>query len=372
MGAGVRAIALICMALALAGPAWAELSGAAGPQSAMLPAGSAPAALPDPARGQALAAADPAAPAEAGAAAADQPEPDQPGKAQPSPAAAPDPDAVKAGTSQDSTTRRCTADGRSCIQAASYVADVCTTIERAATENRLDPNFLARLLWKESLFEPEAISPVGALGIAQFMPGTARLRKLDDPMNPAKAIHASADYLRDLIDGFGSMGLAAIAYNGGEARAARFSNGGHVLPYETQDYVEAITGHNAWAWRDNPPDAASLDLRLDKDKPFRDACVTLAAKRTLKEFGTPSRVWPWGVIVASHPKQSGAQAQVSRLNRQLRPILGGKRVSYVRKSLSGGTRRIYTAQVGYSSRTEAFAFCNRLKSVGGRCIVLKN
>ena len=108
---------------------------------------------------------------------------------------------------------------------ASYVADVCSTIERAAGENRLDPNFLARLLWKESLFEPEAVSPAGALGIAQFMPDTARLRKLDDPFNPAKAIHASADYLRYLIDGFGNMGLAAVAYNGGERRAETFFKG---------------------------------------------------------------------------------------------------------------------------------------------------
>ena len=135
--------------------------------------------------------------------------------------------------------RRCTDDGRSCIEAATYVADVCTTIERAAADNRLDPNFLARLLWKESLFEPDAVSPVGALGIAQFMPETARIRKLDDPFNPAKAIHASATYLAYLADGFGNIGLAAVAYNGGEGRAMRFFNGSQVLPYETLDVLKA-------------------------------------------------------------------------------------------------------------------------------------
>ncbi|WP_052513230.1 lytic transglycosylase domain-containing protein [Paracoccus sanguinis] len=270
----------------------------------------------------------------------------------------------------DPRTERCTADRRSCIKVASYVSDVCTVIERAATENRLDPNFLARLLWKESMFEPEAVSPVGAQGIAQFMPETARIRRLDDPFNPAKAIHASADYLRYLIDGFGNMGLAAVAYNGGEARALRFYNGGQVLPYETQDYVEAITGHNAWKWRDEPP--GTLDLRLDKERPFREACIKLAGNRSLKEFTTKQRAWPWGVILASHPKQSGAQSQVSRLNRQLRPILGGKRVSYVRKTMTGSGRKVYTAQIGYSSRGEANAFCNQFRALGGRCIVLKN
>ncbi|ARJ70697.1 lytic transglycosylase domain-containing protein [Paracoccus contaminans] len=266
--------------------------------------------------------------------------------------------------------RRCTVDGRSCIAAKTYVADVCRVIETAAAENRLDPNFLARLLWKESMFEPEAVSPVGALGIAQFMPETARIRKLDDPFNPAKAIHASAAYLRYLIDGFGNMGLAAVAYNGGEARALRFYNGGQVLPFETQDYVEAITGHNAWKWRDEPP--AALDIRLDKDRPFHDACMKLARNRTLKEFTTKARAWPWGVILAAHPQQSGAQQQVNRLNRQLRPILGGKRVSYVRKAVGGAGRRLYTAQIGYSSRGEANAFCLQFRALGGRCIVLKN
>ena len=98
----------------------------------------------------------------------------------------------------------------------------------------------------------------------------------------------------------------------------------------------------------------------------------LAGNRALKEFTTKQRAWPWGVILASHPKQSGAQSQVSRLNRQLRPILGGKRVSYVRKTMTGSGRKVYTAQIGYSSRGEANAFCNQFRALGGRCIVLKN
>lgn len=269
-----------------------------------------------------------------------------------------------------SNTFRCTHDKRSCIAVATYVADVCTVIERAAGENRLDPNFLARLLWKESRFEPGAVSPVGALGIAQFMPETARIRKLDDPFNPAKAIHASADYLRFLIDGYGNMGLAAVAYNGGEGRASRFNNGGQSLPYETRDYVESITGHNAWKWRDDPP--GEIDLDLEKGAAFKDACIKLAKNRTLKEFTTPTRVSPWGVILASHPSQSGAQKQANTLNRQLRPILGGKRISFVRKKMSGSGKRVYTAQVGYDSRNEANSFCNQFRALGGRCIVLKN
>ncbi|CAM2979060.1 Transglycosylase SLT domain-containing protein [Paracoccus aminovorans] len=271
---------------------------------------------------------------------------------------------------RDSSQLRCTDDGAYCISVARYVPDVCSVIERAAGRHGLDPHFFARLLWKESLFEPGAISPVGAMGIAQFMPGTAEMVGLDDPFNPAKAIEASARYLRKLTDGFGSVGMAAVAYNGGENRAARFIAQGGSLPWETQDYVQAITGLTAASWRESPPKV--LDIRLDKQRSFREACIDLAGKRKLREFNTPEHPWPWGVIVATHPSQSGVSAQVSRLNRQLRPILGGKRVSYVRRKISGGPRKVYTAQIGYSSKTEAYAFCNRLRGVGGRCLVLKN
>lgn len=280
-------------------------------------------------------------------------------------------DAVQGKPAPRMTTRsRCTDDGVSCISLANYVPDVCQAIERSADRNGLDPHFFARLLWKESLFEANAISPVGAMGIAQFMPGTADLVGLDDPFNPAKAIAASARYLRKLSDGFGNVGMAAVAYNGGENRAARYLAEGGSLPWETQDYVQAITGVTASNWRDKSVRAP--DLRLDKERPFLAACVDLAGRRKLREFQTPEHAWPWGVIVATHATQSGVNSQVSRLNKVLRPILGGKRVSYLRRKVAGGPRKVYTAQIGYSSRGEAFAFCTRLRSFGGRCIVLKN
>ena len=265
---------------------------------------------------------------------------------------------------------RCTDDGLYCIHLETYVADVCRVIERAGAREGLDKNFLARLIWKESRFEPSAVSHAGAEGIAQFIPSTARIVGLHDPYNPAEAIQVSANYLRRMRDFYGSIGIAAVAYNGGENRAARFKAQGGNLPWETQDYVQAITGKDAWTWRDNPPEA--LDIRLDKEQSFYAACVDLASSRKLREFKTKDHAWPWGVIVATHPSQSGVTSQVTRLNRQLRPILGGKRVSYVRRKISGGPRRVYTAQIGYSSKSEAHAFCSRLRGVGGRCLVLKN
>lgn len=268
---------------------------------------------------------------------------------------------------------RCSEDARDCIARETYAADVCKLIERNAADHRLDPAFLARLLWKESRFEPSAVSPAGALGIAQFMPGTADLYSLDDPFNPAQAISKAAWYLAHLRDRFGNIGLAAVAYNGGENRAARFIAQATTLPYETVDYVESITGFSAHRWRDNPPPASELRLTLDPDQPFRAACERMAGERRLREFNSQPPAMPWGVVVASHPSQAGAAQQVARLNRTLRPILtDGARVGYVRKRMNSMPRAVYTAQVGYASRDEATRFCNRFKSLGGRCIVLKN
>ena len=64
----------------------------------------------------------------------------------------------------------------------SFIVDVCKRIEGAARKWKLPPAFFARLIWRESRFDPNAVSPVGASGIAQFMPGTAKDRKLEQPL----------------------------------------------------------------------------------------------------------------------------------------------------------------------------------------------
>ncbi len=266
--------------------------------------------------------------------------------------------------------RRCTADGAACIAAASYIPDVCRTIEAAARANALDPNFFVRLVWKESLFDAGAVSPAGAQGIAQFMPGTAKLRGLLDPFNPAEALHASARYLADLRRAYGNIGLAAAAYNGGEARAERFIAGQGGLPLETRAYVAAITGHTAQTWRDAPP--APPDLALAPGEPFQAACIAHAATRKLREFPTEDPLLAWGVIVASNASRDGAERQVARLKNRHAGVLGGERIAYARARLPGMPRRLHTAQVGRDSRAEADALCARLKGAGGACIVLKN
>ena len=98
------------------------------------------------------------------------------------------------------------------------VATICGLIAGNAEAVGMSKAFFARLIWKESRFDAAALSPVGAQGIAQFMPYTAAERGLSDPYDIAEAIRHSALYLRDLKAELGNWGLAAAAYNGGPNR----------------------------------------------------------------------------------------------------------------------------------------------------------
>ncbi len=147
------------------------------------------------------------------------------------------------------------------------VATLCGIVETAARREGLPVNFLTRPIWRESAFQSGAVSPAGAQGVAQFMPGTASERGLVDPFEPAAAIPASAKLLAVLAQRFGNLGLAAAAYNAGANALADWLAGKGVLPLETQNYVLAVTGHAVEEWRGaNPPSAAAPDA----DKP----CLT--------------------------------------------------------------------------------------------------
>ena len=136
-------------------------------------------------------------------------------------------------------------------------------IEHTATVNGLPVEFLLRLLRQESGLNYQAVSRAGAQGIAQFMPGTAGERGLADPFNPYEAILKSAELLREHRAQFGSLGLAAAAYNAGPQRVRAWVSGRSVLPKETRDYVAKITGRSADEWRQGGDLYASAETRLD-------------------------------------------------------------------------------------------------------------
>jgi hypothetical protein len=130
---------------------------------------------------------------------------------------------------------------------------ICLMIDSAARANALPVDFFGRVIWQESRFRPDEIGPVThggkrAQGIAQFMPGTAAERRLLEPFNPVEALPKSAEFLAELRDQFGNLGLAAAAYNAGPQRVREFLAGLRSLPRETRNYVLAITGRSVEDW----------------------------------------------------------------------------------------------------------------------------
>jgi soluble lytic murein transglycosylase-like protein len=97
---------------------------------------------------------------------------------------------------------------------------------------------LAAQLMAESGFDPLAVSPAGARGIAQFMPATAAAYALRDPFDADAAIDAQAHLMSDLLGQLGQIPLALAAYNAGPAPVVACNC---VPPYpETQAYVARI------------------------------------------------------------------------------------------------------------------------------------
>lgn len=261
---------------------------------------------------------------------------------------------------------------RLCIRQQTYSRDICRAIESYAHINALPPDYFARLIWRESLFRPDAVSPKGAEGIAQFMPGTARLRGLKDSFHPLEALGKSAEYLADLRDRFGNLGLAAAAYNAGEGGLSNFIATGR-LPLETRAYVIAITAHTAEQWKEAPPE--KLELALDKDIPFQQACVALADSRRLKDFDFPDEgEWaPWGVQLAAHFNKPAAYRLFMMAVERLPPPLNAEKPLIQRERQARfGARPRYTARIARPSRKEADALCDRIRTAGGACIVFHN
>jgi soluble lytic murein transglycosylase-like protein len=130
-------------------------------------------------------------------------------------------------------------DGRSAVPSfvpSQYVEE----ISRASQRWNVGAALLSAQIYAESNFNPNAGSPAGAQGIAQFMPGTARSYGLRNPFDPAAAIDAQAHLMHDLLRQLGSVPLALAGYNAGPAPVQAC---GCVPPYpETQAYVAKILG----------------------------------------------------------------------------------------------------------------------------------
>ncbi|WP_229729277.1 lytic transglycosylase domain-containing protein [Agaricicola taiwanensis] len=253
---------------------------------------------------------------------------------------------------------------------------ICDLIALHAGEVGMSADFFARLIWKESRFDTAAISPVGARGIAQFMPYTAQERGLADPFDLSEAIRHSALYLRDLKADFGNWGLAAAAYNGGPNRVRDWLSNGGSLPFETEDYVFAITTRSADWFRDAGREIEGRPLSEGRN--FAEACRDLPIMRTralataLNSNDPAAPLPPWGVQVAGNPNSSAANSMYRRTQSRHATILEGRKPIVLKTRTGKGRRTIFAIRVGATSRSEAERLCNRLRRAGGACSVMRN
>jgi outer membrane biosynthesis protein TonB len=258
---------------------------------------------------------------------------------------------------------------------------MCLMIESAATAHGLPLEFFARVIWQESRFQPDAVGPVTrngqrAQGVAQFMPGTANERRLLDPFDPVQALPKSAEFLAELKEQFGNLGLAAAAYNSGPRRVQEWLAGTGYMPSETRNYVYAITGSTVDDW------AAAGKNGIVKE-PVRPAgCRELMAmlKRAPNPFIAElehrvvlGAAMPWGVQLAAGFSRDNALAMYARSIKHLSAIIGDRDPSLLSSIFrSRGTRPFYQVRIGADTRPAANDLCDRIRRAGQACIVLKN
>jgi len=256
-----------------------------------------------------------------------------------------------------------------------FIETICAHIRTTAGKHGVPEAFLARLIWKESRFDPNAVSPKGAQGIAQFMPATARERGLADPFEPIQAIEASASYLSELKSELGNWGLAASGYNAGPNRVKAWLLGLSTLPYETRDFVAAITEHSANDWRDK--DFIEPEFELKPGTDFMTACTSLPSRNLLYLSASLdpglAPIGTWGVILASHFSRTKALSIFDRLQTQYPSVLKEVKPSVARRvNRSFGPKPRFEIQLAADSRRQANALCSKLRGVGGTCMVLRN
>jgi hypothetical protein len=259
---------------------------------------------------------------------------------------------------------------------------ICLMIESAARANDLPVDYFARVIWQESRFQPDVVGPITrngqrAQGIAQFMPGTAAERRLLDPFDPVEALPKSAEFLAELRNQFGNLGLAAAAYNAGPGRLRDFMAGRRPLPAETRNYVMAITGMSVDDWAKRTRSAGEAHAQ-----PAAANCHDLVALlkqapnlfvEQLQDRINVVATSPWGVELAAGFSRERILAAYSSIFKRVGEMLIGHDPSILTGILrSRGTRPFYQVRIGAETRESANGLCAKIMHAGGACLVLRN
>lgn len=154
-------------------------------------------------------------------------------------------------------------------------------IATAAATYNLDKGLIKAMMHTESGFNPSARSPVGAQGLMQLMPATARRFAVSNAWDPAQNIEGGAKYLSFLLKRFNhNWELAIAAYNAGEGNVDKYNG---IPPFrETQDYVKRVMSRyrNLYSNMATPPDTRGATLAQAQSS---DAAYTQSALEALKQ-----------------------------------------------------------------------------------------
>ena len=248
---------------------------------------------------------------------------------------------------------------------------LCVLIENAAKAQNLPVAFLTRLIWQESSFQTDAVSPAGAQGVAQFMPGTAAERGLVNPYDPEQAIPKAAEFLADLKAQFGNLGLAAAAYNAGSTQVVQWLAGAGGLPFETRDYVLAVTGHLVEEWTVGGAAEKLGDAAIPNASCAEEVALVRATAPAAASLSTLTA--PWGVQFAGSFSKAAALAAFQRARSRYADLLGAFEPMLIGGRVrSRGFAAFYRVRTPAATRAEGQALCVKILRDGGACVVLRN
>ena len=136
------------------------------------------------------------------------------------------------------------------------VENVRRWIAEAAQRHQVPAALLHALITIESVYDPNAVSRAGAVGLMQLMPATARRYGVYNRRDPTANLNAGTRYLKDLLTRFDNdVELALAGYNAGEKAVEKYDN--QIPPYEeTQEYVRKVLKLYA---QESPTTAASVN-----------------------------------------------------------------------------------------------------------------
>ena len=152
-------------------------------------------------------------------------------------------------------------------------------VDEASGRYRLDPDLVNSVIKAESAFNPRAVSPKGAQGLMQLMPGTASALGVPNAFDPQANVEGGAKYLRELLERYNfDLRKALAAYNAGPEKVERF--GGIPPYYETRSYVARVV--KDFNRKKDAQEKAATAARKSPllAKPARSGAPTAARKAT--------------------------------------------------------------------------------------------